>query len=53
MDDIYSLHTERDRQHQTEVNALLQQINRLKTENGQLQTDKQTLTHNMALLLVS
>lgn len=53
MNDIYSLHTEKDIEHRKELQIKQAEIQRLIESNDQLLEENKLIRHNMALLLVS
>ena len=52
MDDIYSLHTERDIEHRKQLQHKELQITELNKRNEELECRNKQLSHNIALLLV-
>ena len=52
MDDIYSLHTERDIEHRKQLQHKESQITKLNKRNEELECRNKQLSHNIALLLV-
>lgn len=52
MDDVYSLHTEKEKIHQKEVKLLNARISELEAVNEELMRDKEKLQYNLSLLLV-
>ena len=52
MDDIYSLHTERDIEHRKQLQHKELQIAELNKRNEELECRNKQLSHNIALLLV-
>ena len=52
MDDIYSLHTERDIEHRKQLQHKELQIMELNKRNEELECRNKQLSHNIALLLV-
>ena len=52
MDDIYSLHTERDIEHKKQLQHKELQITELNKRNEELECRNKQLSHNIALLLV-
>lgn len=53
MDDVYSLHTEKDIEHRTQLQHKQREIDNLNKEKYDLVLQNKQLQHNMALLLVS
>ena len=53
MTDIYSLHTERDIEHQKELQLKQAEIYRLNKTNDELVAENKQLRYNIKLLLVS
>jgi len=53
MNDIYSLHTEKDQEHKQELKQLQSRIDELELKNKSLVEKQKLLEHNLKLLLVS
>lgn len=53
MNDIYSLHTEKDIKHRQELRGKQAEVDQLRNENQVLDKQNKQLRYNIALLLVS